>query len=80
MNLSQEDCVELRNKMSSTDALALTLRKYRSLNEVIALLYAELTGDKRSSHINRLYSRYRTLAPDRDKAAMALWRERHGYR
>jgi len=85
IKLSKDDQRTLLNKMNSTTQLAVTLHKYRSLNEVLMLLYTELNNGNRPSYVARIYGRYRVLSGDRDKEAMKLWahkqrRIKHGYR
>ncbi len=73
MHLTPRHCQELRRKMLNTTMLARTLNEHQALQEVLALLYAELTGDNRPSVVSRIHSRYKVLSPTRDTEAMQLW-------
>ncbi len=73
MQLTPEHCKDLRRFIPNTTAVTYELTKRNTLNEVLALLYAELTGQNRASIVDRIYSKYRTLSPNRDREAMQIW-------
>jgi len=73
MHLNPENQATLCRTMRSTTQLANTLQTYKSLQEVLMLLYTELSGQNRESYVDRIYSRYRVLSQARDKEAMKLW-------
>jgi len=76
MHLTPEHCRDLRRLMLNTSMLARELNNRQSLNEILALLYAELTGDNRASFVSRIHSRYKVICPARDSEAMQLWAQK----
>ena len=78
VDLTAEEKREIHQKILDYKDLIEHLKTCKTVRSVVEVLYVELTTHARSSHIQRIYGRYRRLVPARDIEDIYKWRHKHG--